>query len=141
MTILPISLTAAAAAALVNVWLSTRVSRVRTANKVFMGDGGDESVVAAMRAHANFVEYTPFVLVLIALIELALGSQLWLSVVSAAYVLGRVAHGIGMSGGWPRGRMVGTIVTLVTLLGLAIVALTIPYLPIGVVTHSAMAAV
>ena len=138
MTVLPITLSAAGAAALVNIWLAMRVGRVRTAHKVFMGDGGNDAVVSGMRAHSNFVEYTPFVLILIGLIELAWGSPLWLSIVSAVYILGRVAHGLGMGGTWPRGRLLGTMVTLLTLLGLAIVALAIPYMTGGVETHSAI---
>jgi uncharacterized membrane protein YecN with MAPEG domain len=59
--ILPITLSAAGAAALINLWLAIRVGRVRTSEKVLMGDGGNEGVIAAMRAHANFVEYTPFI--------------------------------------------------------------------------------
>ena len=49
-----------------------------------------------MRAQANFIEYTPFVLILIGLIELAEGSQLWLWIVGVVYILARIAHGFGM---------------------------------------------
>ena len=86
--ILPIALTAAAAAALINIWLSVRVSRLRGSEKVMIGDGGSTRLMAGMRAHANFVEYTPFVLIMIALIELSIGSAMWLWVVSGVYLMG-----------------------------------------------------
>jgi uncharacterized protein len=126
--ILPITLTAAGAAALINFWLAMRIGRIRTSQKILMGDGGNEPLIAAMRAQSNFVEYTPFILILIGLIELATGTSTWLWVVSGVYLLGRVAHGLGMTDSLPKGRMIGTIVTFLTLLGLAIYAITIPYL-------------
>ncbi|RJF93871.1 MAPEG family protein [Sphingomonas cavernae] len=125
--ILPITLTIAGAAAIVNIWLAMRVGRVRTAEKVSIGDGGNPRLTARMRAHANFVEYTPFVLILIGLIEFAQGTSLWLWIVGALYILARVAHGFGMDG-VGKARMAGTLVTMLTLLGLGLYAIAIPYL-------------
>lgn len=127
MIILPISLTIAAGAALLNLWLSIRVGRVRTKEKVFIGDGGSEMVTRRMRAHSNFVENTAFVLILLALVELGLGSSMWLWAVGALYLVARILHAIGMDGMmW--GRMVGTIITMLTQLGLALGALWIVYM-------------
>lgn len=133
MTILPITLTAAGAAGLINIWLAMRCGRVRTSQKISIGDGGNEALVAAMRAQANFVEYTPFVLVLLAVIELAWGSPLWLWIVSGVYLLGRVGHGLGMTGTFKSGRMIGTLTTMLVLLGLAIVAIVIPYTTVNAI--------
>jgi uncharacterized protein len=133
--ILPITLTAAGAAALINFWLAMRCGRVRTAQKIMMGDGGNDALIAAMRAQSNFVEFTPFVLILIGLIEMAAGTSTWLWIVMALYMLGRVAHGLGMTDSLPKGRMVGTIITFLTLLGLAIYAIAIPYTTVGTVTQ------
>ena len=129
--ILPIALTIAGAAALLNIWLARRVGQMRLAHKVSIGDAGNEALIARMRAQANFVEYTPFVLILIALIELAEGSTLWLWIVGVAYILGRIAHGFGMDR--PRSdplrlRTVGIIVTALILFGLALYAIALPYL-------------
>lgn len=126
--ILPITLTIAGAAALVNIWLMVRVGQVRTSEKVNIGDGGNDKVIRRMRAHANYGESLPIVLILIAAIELASGSPSWLWVVGGVYMLGRVAHGIGMDGGkLGKGRMVGTILTLLIMLGLGAYAISIPY--------------
>ncbi|HEY0112436.1 MAG TPA: MAPEG family protein [Allosphingosinicella sp.] len=129
--ILPITLTIAGAAALLNIWIARRVGQVRMSQKVSIGDGGNETLAARMRAHSNFVEYTPFVLILIGLIELAVGSTLWLWVVSVIYIVGRIAHAFGMDRPLPdrlRLRMIGTIVTLLVLLGLGLYAIALPYL-------------
>ncbi len=118
MIILPISLTIAAGAALLNIWLTIRVGRVRGQEKVSIGDGGSEPLIRRMRAHSNFVENTAFVLILLALIELGTGSSIWLWAVGALYLVGRILHAIGMDGMmW--GRMAGTIVTMLTQFGLA----------------------
>ena len=134
--ILPITLTIAAAATLINLWLATRTSRVRIAAKVSVGDGGNPQLLSRMRAHANFTEYTPFFLILLGLIELAHGTATWLWLVAIAYILARIAHAFGMDRPAPNPlRMGGILVTFVILLGLSIYALSIPYLvPTGPVT-------
>ncbi|MFM9828194.1 MAG: MAPEG family protein [Sphingomonas sp.] len=131
---LPITLVSAGAAALINTWLAIRVGRARGTAKVSIGDGGDMALIARMRAHSNFVEYTPFVLILIGLIELNIGSALWLWGVAAVYLLGRVAHGLGMDG-LPRGRQIGTLSTLVIMVGLGIYAAIFPLLPGNAAPH------
>lgn len=121
--LLPVTLTAAAAAAILGIWLMIRVGQVRGSEKVSIGDGGNDKVIRRMRAHANFVESAPFVLALIAAIELAGKGSAWLPYVAGLYMLGRIAHGVGMDDGtFGKGRMVGTLITMLTLLGLAIVA-------------------
>lgn len=130
MMILPITLTIAGVSALLNIWLGARCSRVRQAERISVGDGGSPLMLARMRAHANFTEYTPFVLILIGLIELADGTSLWLWIVAAAYILGRIAHAFGMDGRM-RLRMIGVVVTMLVLMGLGFYAIAIPYLAQG----------
>ena len=132
--LLPITLTSAGAAAIINFWLAMRIGRVRTKHKIFMGDNGHEGLVAAMRAQANFVENAPFVLILIGFIELASGPRTWLWIVAAVFLLGRVAHGLGMTGAFAKGRTIGTIITFLTLLGLGAYAIALPFTTVAVVT-------
>ena len=128
--ILPITLTIAGAAALINIWLMIRVGQVRSSEKVSIGDGGNENVIRRMRARSNYIESAPFVVLLVAAIELASTTSptgLW--IVSGLYLLGRVAHGVGIDNGkFGKGRMVGTIITMLTLLGLGVYSIAIPYL-------------
>ena len=123
MTLLPVTLAAAAAAAILNIWLMIRIGQVRNAEKVFVGDEDNENVIRRMRAQANFVESAPFVLILLAVIELSGKGDAWLAYVAGLFILGRVAHAFGMDGGsLGKGRMIGTIISMLTLLGLAVVA-------------------
>jgi uncharacterized protein len=138
--ILPITLTAAGAAALINLWLAIRVGQVRTREKVMIGDGGNENVIRRMRAHANFTEFTPFILILIGAIELATGTSTWLWAVSSLYLVGRLLHAFGMDGFMP-GRMIGTIITMVSLLGLGGYAIYVAHTSDGIVTEVSPSAV
>ncbi|MCW1381449.1 MAPEG family protein [Novosphingobium sp. KCTC 2891] len=123
---LPITLASAAAAAFINIWLSVRIGMIRTAKKISIGDGGHEDLIRRMRAQANFVENAPLVLVLIGAIELARGQNPWLLGVAGAFALGRVAHGVGMDGGpLGFGRTIGTLITMLTQIGLAVWAVSI----------------
>ena len=55
---------------LVFIFLSVRVIRARRQERVALGDGGNPQVRRAMRVHANFAEYVPLALILIAFAEL-----------------------------------------------------------------------
>lgn len=125
--ILPVTLAAAAACALLNAWLTYRVGQIRRAEKILVGDGGSTRLTARMRAQLNFVEHAPFVLILIGLIELAVGTETWLWAVAALFVGGRILHAFGMDG-WMPGRTIGIVVTLLVTVGLAGYAAAIPYL-------------
>jgi hypothetical protein len=126
--ILPVTLTIAAAAAVVNLWLAFRIVPLRLKDKVLIGDDGNQRLQARMRAHANFTEYAPFILILIGLIELAGGSTLWLWIAGAVFVVARIAHAFGMdqttSG---PSRAGGALATWVLMALLAGWALTIAY--------------
>ena len=125
--VLPVTLTAAAAAAIINLWLSIRVGQMRIKHKVSIGDdGAGGPLTARMRAQLNFVENTAFFLVLVAAIELSGRGDPWLAWVVALYMIGRDAHGFGMDGGTlAKGRSIGVLITMLTLLGLAAVAVLI----------------
>jgi uncharacterized membrane protein YecN with MAPEG domain len=126
MMLLPTTLSLAAAAAIINLWLSVRCGQVRGKAGISIGTGGNELLERRMRAQLNFVENTPWVLLLVAGIELAGKGGQWLAIVGAVYMLGRVAHGIGMDGAsFAKGRMIGTLITMLAQLGLAIVAVLV----------------
>jgi len=124
--ILQTTLSLAAAAAVINLWLAIRTGKLRMSNKILHGDGGDPLLLQRMRAQANFVENTPFVLILIAAIEMTGKGGTWLAVVGSLYMLARVSHAFGMDSSTPNLlRGVGFLVTALTLAGLSAVAVLI----------------
>jgi uncharacterized protein len=126
--LLPITLTLAAACALLNLWLAFRCARIRVGSKALHGDGGNPLLARRIRAHANFTEYTPIALILFALVELALGSPLWLWIGALVYVVARAAHGIGMDADHPTvWRAGGALLTWAVMGAMAVTALYVAY--------------
>ncbi len=126
--LLPMTLVTAGGLALINAWLGFRVGQVRGRAKISVGDGGHEPLIRRMRAQANLVEYAPFVLALIGLVEFNIGSTTWLWIVASAFLVARVLHAFGMDG-WGLGRVVGTGVTMLVMVGLGLYAISLPLLP------------
>ncbi|MCT2399454.1 MAPEG family protein [Novosphingobium mangrovi (ex Huang et al. 2023)] len=124
--ILQTTLSLAAAAAVINVWLAFRAGKLRYNAKILHGDGGNPMLMQRMRAQANFVENTPFVLILVAAIEMTGKGGTWLAVVGSVYMLARVSHAFGMDNAGPNPfRAVGFLVTALTLVGLSAMAVLI----------------
>jgi uncharacterized protein len=128
MIILPITLTIAGAAAILHVWLSLRVSRLRRPLKIGVGDGGNEVLARRVRAHGNFAENVPIFLVLLGVIELATGGNLWLWGAALLFILARIAHAFGMDRpGANALRVVGISLSWTVLLGLGGYAIFLAY--------------
>lgn len=126
--ILPITLTFAGAAAILHVWLSLRVSRLRRPLKIGVGDGGNETLARRMRAHGNYAENMPLFLILLGLLELGTGGNIWLWGAGIIFVLARIAHAFGMDrpGANPL-RVGGISLNWAVLLGFGIYAIILAY--------------
>ena len=98
----PITLVAAAACALLNIWLGFRIAKLRGEFKVSVGDGGHEPLLRRMRAQANFIEQAPFFLVLTLGLELSGANRIALAAVAAVFIVARIMHGLGMDAGADR---------------------------------------
>lgn len=87
----------AALLALLVVRLSMNVVKARRAARVALGDGGDERLQRAMRAHGNCVEYAPLALVAIGLAEAGGVPAPIIHALGAALVAGRLIHAWGIT--------------------------------------------
>ena len=126
--ILPITLTIAGAAAILHVWLSLRVSRLRRPLKIGVGDGGNEVLMRRIRAHGNFAENAPIFLILLALLEFATGGSLWLWAAAILFILARLLHVFGMDRPGANWMRVGGIsISWAVLLGLGLYAILLAY--------------
>jgi len=103
--------------------LSIRVVAVR--GRVSLGDGGDPVVLRRMRGHANFAEYVPLILLMMAFLEYHHLATWQLHLMGTALVVARLLHGIALSftRKWPFGRFVGSALTFVLLVSSAIACL------------------
>jgi len=96
MNAVPVTLVAAAAAILLNLWLGMRVAQFRKEYRVSVGDGGHEPLVRRMRAQANFVEHAPFFLIGLGALELSGANQTGLALLAGFFFIARILHAIGM---------------------------------------------
>jgi uncharacterized membrane protein YecN with MAPEG domain len=92
--------------------LTLYVGRMRGQKKIFLGDGGDPEMTAAIRAHGNLLELTPFALLLIFLMHGPMGHRL-ADILAIILVIARFLHAGGMLGFLPYGRPAGAIATTV----------------------------
>lgn len=77
--------------------LSVRTIRLRRRLRVAVGDGGDGTLLRAMRAHANFAEYVPLALLLFYFAEVSGAPTVLAHLLGASLVIGRCSHAWGVS--------------------------------------------
>lgn len=121
---LPVTAMVAAGCAILLVILAIDTIRHRLRAKVAFGDGGDAKLTSASRAHGNLAEHAPIVLIMLGLLETNSADQTVLCWIGSIFLLGRVAHAIGLytpsaPGKAPVPRQIGVVVTFGTMLVLA----------------------
>jgi uncharacterized protein len=111
---MPVFFVCAGLLGLLAVSLTVSVGRLRTQKKIWLGDGGDHEMLAAIRAHGNFMEFVPLCLVLIYFASDYYGY--WpVAITSLVLLLSRVLHAGGLLGFVPLGRMIGASGTVIVL--------------------------
>lgn len=110
----------AALLALLIVWLSLRVIKLRRTKKVRLGDGGEPELQTAIRAQGNATEYIPISLILLALLELNGVHAALVHAGGIAVLVGRLVHARGLLSENLRYRVRGMQVTIFTIIGLAL---------------------
>lgn len=108
---------------LLSVWflvLSIKVVQGR-GHGPSLGDGGDQHMLRLMRGHANFAEYVPLILLMMAVLEISRVSIYILHALGATLLLARVLHGTALTftSSWKFGRFWGTLLTFIVLLAAA----------------------
>jgi hypothetical protein len=108
------------------VLLSARVIQGRFGpGKPGLGDGGDSIMIRRIRAHGNFAEYVPLVLILMGFLEIN-GTAPWIiHALGASLLVGRLLHGyaFAFTSEFVFGRSGGIVLTLIALIAAGILAL------------------
>lgn len=94
---MPISALYAALLAPLFVVLSIRTIAWRRTARIAFGHAADSELLRRMRAHANFAEYVPYALLLIALAESLAAPVALLHVLGLTLVAGRHVHTYALS--------------------------------------------
>ncbi len=114
---MPVPITALYTALLgvVMVALEMSVGMLRGKTKISIHHGDNMELAAAIRRHGNFIEHVPFVLILLAVIELNGAGPGLLHGIGIALLLARIAHPLGLKHDTiqPPLRAVGAFGTLI----------------------------
>ncbi|MBB1332502.1 MAPEG family protein [Pseudoalteromonas sp. SR44-5] len=115
----------AALLALFYIYLTMNVVKVRRAERISLGDGGNQQLQCAMRAHGNFIEYVPLAIILLFLVEYQGLASHYCHAFGAALLIGRVFHNLGIVDKNLRYRQIGALTTfLIIVLNAFILLLT-----------------
>ncbi|MGA1207213.1 MAG: glutathione metabolism protein [Gammaproteobacteria bacterium] len=121
------------AATLVAVYLvlTIHVIRLRRREHAEVTITGSTELQRAIRAHSNFMEYTPLFLIMLALLELSDSYLWWISGLGLAFLIGRISHAYGLLVGENstppvfKGRVFGMMLTLIPLTASALSAVVL----------------
>jgi len=113
------------AAALIGVFqiiLMLAVGNARRAERVSLGDGGNESLLMKIRRHGNLTENAPIFLILLGFLEITGGPKAAILALACIFVLARFSHAFALSGpGKPEiARAIGAFGTLIGIVGSAV---------------------
>ena len=106
-------------AGLLSLWLlvlSVRVIAIRSQG-ISLGDGGNPVLLRRIRAHGNFAEYVPMILVMIGFLELSQLSSVLIHIMGETLLVARLLHGyaLSFSESFKFGRFWGTALTFLLL--------------------------
>lgn len=120
---MPITALYAGAFAVFLVVISARVSILRLRFQAMFGDAGQEGLIRAIRGQANFIEYVPFALFLMGLVEWQ-GLKPWvLHTLGGVLIASRFLHYWGLTSRKDLGRIVGAGGTWLVLLAVGLFVL------------------
>jgi uncharacterized protein len=115
-------------AGLLALWyfvLSLRVSQIRRAVDVSLGDAGNPRLLRVIRGHSNFAEYVPLALLMLAILELNDLPESVLHAAGALLLIGRLLHGYALcfTQQFKFGRFWGIVLTLIVIFVEAVLCL------------------
>lgn len=104
--------------ALIQIPLTILVGFRRVQTGIQFFDGGDQALLRRMRAHGNYTETVPIVLIAMAAAEVASMPQWALWAGGISLLVGRLMHAaILVTKGWGNPRAVGMILTFIPMAG------------------------
>jgi uncharacterized membrane protein YecN with MAPEG domain len=78
------------------IFLSSEVIRSRVVTRIGIGTGGNRGLERQMRIQANFAEYVPLALLLLAFVEMQGRPDWLLHLLCIALVLARIGHALAL---------------------------------------------
>jgi uncharacterized membrane protein YecN with MAPEG domain len=111
--------------ALISIVLAHGAGQTRARLGIPLGDGGNGELIGAIRRHANFAEFVPLIVVMMAMIEVNGAKKWWLHALGIAIVVARIIHPIGISHSQMSSpfRMIGSMLTAAVTVACAVMLL------------------
>jgi len=116
-----------ALAAIILIWLSFQVIKLRRSNKVKLGDGGNDALQGAIGAHSNASEYMPLTMLLLLGLEYNGGHVLLVHMAGVVFIVARVLHARALLNDDLKNRVLGMQLTFGVMA--ALIVLNVVYLP------------
>lgn len=91
-----ITLTYGSVLGLIFLFLSVNVVRLRASTKTSLGFGEDMTLQGAVRAHANFAEYVPIILILVGMLEFQGANETLIRALGGGLIVARLLHAYGL---------------------------------------------
>ena len=102
---------------ILHIVLMFLVGSQRMKSKVSLGDGNDKSLLGRIRAHGNFTENAPFVLIALIVMAQLGANAIPLHIVGGGFTISRLfhTHGITRENNNGRGRSIGALLTTIVI--------------------------
>lgn len=119
----PITTITACLLAIIFVFLSANVIKLRQKYKVLIGSGGNEDLEMTIRGHGNFAEYVPFALILMLIAEANEANVILIGVLALLLIIGRLFHVVAFAYNKDhiKFRVRGILLTFITIIGLVLI--------------------
>jgi uncharacterized membrane protein YecN with MAPEG domain len=82
--------------ALILIFLSIKIIQNRRSAKISLGENGDDFLHRKIRAHGNFIEYTPIFLIMLILVEINGLDKYFIHFFGIIFISGRALHAYGI---------------------------------------------
>jgi uncharacterized protein len=121
MTVIPISALFIGIFVVLQIPLTVMVGYRRARTGIQFFDGGDQTLLRRMRAHGNYIETVPIVLIAMTASELTGAPEWLLWAGGVSLFVGRLMHAsILVLKGWGLPRAIGMILTFLPMLGFGV---------------------
>jgi len=82
---------------LILIFLSVKIIQNRRYAKIAFGDKDDSLLQRRIRAHGNFIEYTPIFLIMLILVEIGGLNKYLIHLFGIIFIIGRASHAYGIT--------------------------------------------
>ena len=81
------------------IWfvLFAMIGRLRSQLNISLGDGGNPALILAGRRYMNFIECTPFAMLLLYIVDSNGGGVMWVHALGIILVVSRIIHPFGLT--------------------------------------------